>query len=121
MNVQAGERYRCSDSNCRCEIEITVPSAVQGDSEDDVVGSPNDRSIVGSLFPAHPGSRQSEAAAISTPADHGAQGPTGKGLFVASGGTQRSTALGPRAQRQWAASGQSLRTVPILRVVQPAK
>ena len=95
MNVQAGERYRCSDSNCGCEIEITVPSAVQDDSEDDVVGSPNDRSIVGSLFPVDPGSRQSEAAAISTPADHGTQGPTGKGLFVASGGTQRSTALGP--------------------------
>jgi hypothetical protein len=91
MNAQAGERYRCSDSNCGCEIEITAPGAVQDDSEDQVIGSANDRSIVGSLFTAGTDSRHHQAAAISTAGDYGAQGSTGKG---ASGGTQRSTALG---------------------------
>jgi hypothetical protein len=91
MNVLAGERYRCSDSNCGCEIEITAPSAVQDDSEDDVIGSPNDRSIVGSLFAANSDSRHPQAAALYTTGDYGAQGFSGKG---APGATPRSTALG---------------------------
>ena len=74
MNAQAGERYRCSDSNCGCEIEITTPGAVQDDSEDDVIGSPNDRSIVGWLFTTDADSRHPRAAAMSTAGDYGALG-----------------------------------------------
>lgn len=95
MNVQAGERYRCSDSNCGCEIEITTPSAVQDDSEEFGIGSPNDRSIVGSLSAKEAGSlHHAETSAICTPGDYGSLGATGEGLFGTSGGTQLATASG---------------------------
>lgn len=88
MNAQAGERYRCSDANCGCEIEITIPSAAQDDAEDEVIGSANDRSIVGSLSSSDVASHP-EARGISTPGDHGFQEP-GEGLY-ASGGNPRGT------------------------------
>jgi hypothetical protein len=95
MKVRVGERYRCSDSNCGCEIEITAPTAMQEDGDEDVVSSPNDRSIAGSVNTTDVGSlRQAEAAAISTAGDYGSQGATGEGVFGTSGGNQRSTASG---------------------------
>jgi hypothetical protein len=32
MNTQLGERYKCSDTNCACEIEVTKPSRMQNES-----------------------------------------------------------------------------------------
>ena len=32
MNTQVGERYKCSDANCACEIEVTKPSRMQNES-----------------------------------------------------------------------------------------
>lgn len=32
MNIQVGERYKCSDANCACEIEVTKPSRMQNES-----------------------------------------------------------------------------------------
>lgn len=98
MNAQAGERYRCSDANCGCEIEITNPSAAQDDSDNEVIGSANDRSIVGSLSNADAASqRYSAARAISTPGDYGSRDPGGEGLYASgenprAAGSQRSGA-----------------------------
>jgi len=93
MNVHIGERYRCSDSNCGCEIEITAPTAMRDECDEDIGGSPNDRSIAGSVNTTNVASlRHAESAAISTPGDYGSQGATGEGVFGTSGGTQRSTA-----------------------------
>ena len=104
MNTQVGERYKCSDANCACEIEVTKPSRMQNESFGSSsmnTGSLNDRSQtnqpiggsatgetgVGSL-------RNAESAGISTPGDFGSQGATGEGVFGTSGGNQRSTASG---------------------------
>ncbi len=92
MNAQAGERYCCSDANCECEIEITIPSAAQYDGDDEVFGSANDRSIVCSLSNADAASqRHPEEQAISTPGDCGSQEPGGEGMY-ASGENPRPTA-----------------------------
>ena len=93
MNTQVGERYKCSDVNCACEIEVTKPSGMQNESFGSGsmnTGSLNDRSHtnqpiggqaigetgdsptgVGSLRPA-------ESATISTPGDFGCRAPLGK-------------------------------------------
>jgi len=103
MNAQVGERYRCSDSNCGCEIEVTSPSRMQNESfgassfntgsqsrssnERPIGGSATEETGVGSL-------RNAESAGISTPGDFGSQGATGAGVFGTSGGNQRSTSSG---------------------------
>jgi hypothetical protein len=100
MNAQVGEHYRCSDSNCGCEIEVTSPGRTQNENytarsvntgsqgnERAIGGSATDDAIVGSL-------RNAESAGISTPGDFGSQGATGEGVFGTSGGNQRSTASG---------------------------
>jgi hypothetical protein len=104
MNTQVGERYKCSDANCACEIEVTKPSRLQNESFGSTsmnAGSLNDRpqtnqpiggsatgeTAVGTL-------RNAESAGISTPGDFGSQGATGEGVFGTSGGNQRSTASG---------------------------
>jgi hypothetical protein len=104
MNAQAGERYKCSDANCGCEIEVKSPGRMQQGSLSDSTmnaGSFNERSRsnqplgasgtgetgVGSL-------RNAESAGISTPGDFGSQGATGEGVFGTSGGNQRSTVSG---------------------------
>jgi hypothetical protein len=104
MNAQAGERYKCSDANCGCEIEVTNPGRTQQESSGSSsmnAGSFNEKSRsnqplgasgtgetgVGSL-------RNAESAGISTPGDFGSQGATGEGVFGTSGGNQRSTASG---------------------------
>jgi len=103
MNAQVGERYRCSDSNCGCEIEVTSSSRTQDESygagaviagsqsrpsnERPIGGSTAEETGVGSL-------RNAESATISTPGDFGSQGATGEGVFGTSGGNQRSTASG---------------------------
>jgi len=109
MNTQVGERFKCSDANCACEIEVTKPSRMQNESFDGTsmnAGSLNDRSqnnqpIGGratgetSASPTGVGSlRNAESATISTPGDFGSQGVTGEGVFGTSGGNQRSTASG---------------------------
>ncbi len=96
MQTQVGERYRCSDPDCGCEIEITAA----GNSRDDVLmGDSNldsDRSIGGSATgETGAGSlRDAETGGISTPGDFGSQGATGEGIFGTSGGGQRSTMSG---------------------------
>jgi hypothetical protein len=103
MNAQVGERYRCSDSNCGCEIEVTSPGRMQNENygassvntgslsrssnERPIGGSATEETGVGSL-------RNAESAGISTPGDFGSQGATGEGVFGTSGGNQRSTSSG---------------------------
>jgi hypothetical protein len=103
MNAQVGERYRCSDSNCGCEIEVTssgrlgnesygaspvnTGSQSRSPSERAIGGSVTDETGAGSL-------RNAESASVSTPGDFGSQGATGEGVFGTSGGNQRSTASG---------------------------
>ena len=103
MIAQVGERYRCSDSNCGCEIEVTssgrlgnesygaspvnTGSQSRSPSERPIGGSVTDETGVGSL-------RNAESASVSTPGDFGSQGATGEGVFGTSGGNQRSTASG---------------------------
>ena len=109
MNTQVGERYKCSDANCACEIEVTKPSRMQNESFGSTstnAGSFNDRSQTNqpiggqatgetSASPTGVGSlRNAESATISTPGDFGSQGATGEGVFGTSGGNQRSTASG---------------------------
>ncbi len=90
MNAQAGERYRCSDSNCGCEIEIIASSAVQDDSEEDALGSPNDRSIVGTVRVSHPATPHHAEAEIVAPA--GGQSLQGaEGVFGTSSDNPHST------------------------------
>jgi hypothetical protein len=113
MNTQMGERYKCSDSNCGCEIEVTNPSRMQqgssygrssmnaGSSEQRIGGSATGETGVGSL-------RNAEAGGISTPGDFGSQGATGEGVFGTSGGNQRSTMSG----RLGSATGSSLESAP---------
>jgi hypothetical protein len=90
MNAQVGERYRCSDANCSCEIEVTSPGRMQNESygassvnsgsqsrslnEQPIGGSATEETGVGSL-------RNAESAGISTPGDIGSQGATGEGVF----------------------------------------
>jgi hypothetical protein len=115
MNAQVGERYRCSDSNCGCEIEVTSPGRMQNESfsagsvntgsqgrssnERPIGGSATEETGVGSL-------RNAESAGISTPGDFGSQGATGEGVFGTSGGNQRSTASG----RLGSTTGSSLKS-----------
>jgi hypothetical protein len=115
MNAQIGERYRCSDSNCGCEIEVTSPGRTQNESygassvntgsqsrssnERPIDGSGTGETGVGSL-------RNAESASISTPGDFGSQGATGEGVFGTSGGNQRSTMSG----RLGSTTGSSLRS-----------
>jgi hypothetical protein len=113
MNAQVGERYRCSDSNCGCEIEVTSPGRMQNEygassantgsqgrsSERPIGGSATDETGVGSL-------RNAESAGVSTPGDFGSQGATGEGVFGTSGGNQRSTASG----RLGSTTGSSLKS-----------
>jgi hypothetical protein len=103
MIAQVGERYRCSDSNCGCEIEVTASgrlgnesygaspvntgSQSRSPSERPIGGSVTDETGVGSL-------RNAESASVSTPGDFGSPGATGEGVFGTSGGNQRSTASG---------------------------
>jgi hypothetical protein len=109
MNTQVGERYKCSDANCACEIEVTKSSRMQNEgfgSSSMNTGSLNERSqtnqpIGGSATgetgasPTGVGSlRNAESAGISTPGDFGSQGATGEGVFGTFGGNQRSTASG---------------------------
>src|SRR3984893_720274 len=109
MNTQVGERYKCSDANCACEIEVTKSSRMQNEgfgSSSMNTGSLNERSqtnqpIGGSATgetgasPTGVGSlRNAESAGISTPGDFGSQGATGEGVFGTSGGNRRSTASG---------------------------
>jgi hypothetical protein len=94
-----GERYKCSDANCGCEIEVTNPGRTQQETSGDSsmnAGSFNERSRnnqptgasgtgetgVGAL-------RNAESAGISTPGDFGSQGATGEGVF----GLRRKSAL----------------------------
>ncbi len=107
MNIQAGERYKCSDANCACEIEVTNPSRMQEESFSSSsmnarnADSLNDRSptnqAIGGPATGETGAgslRKAESAGISTPGDFGSQGATGEGVFGTSGGNQRSTASG---------------------------
>ena len=109
MNIQVGERYKCSDANCACEIEVTKPSRMQNEgfgSSSMNAGSMSDRlqsnqPIGGSATgetgasPTGVGSlRNAESSGIATPGDFGSQGATGEGVFGTSGGNQRSTASG---------------------------
>ena len=114
MNAQVGERYRCSDSNCGCEIEVTssgrlgnesygaspvnTGSQSRSPSERAIGGSVTDETGAGSL-------RNAESASVSTPGDFGSQGATGEGVFGTSGGNQRSTASG-----RLASTGSSLKS-----------
>jgi hypothetical protein len=101
MNTQVGERYKCSDANCACEIEVTKPSRMQNEgfsrgsmntaslneqSNQPTGGSVTEDTGVGSL--------RAESAGICTPGDFGSQGATGEGVFGTSGGNQRSTSSG---------------------------
>jgi hypothetical protein len=116
MNTQVGERYKCSDSNCGCEIEVTNPGTMQHESfgsssmnagsledksqsDQSIRGSANGETGVGSL-------RNAESAGISTPGDFGSQGATGEGVFGTSGGNQRSTMSG----RLGSTTGSSLKS-----------
>ena len=115
MNARVGERYRCSDSNCGCEIEVTSPGRLENESygassintgsqgrssnERPIGGSATEETGVGSL-------RNAESAGISTPGDFGSQGATGEGMFGTSGGNQRSTSSG----RLGSTTGSSLRS-----------
>jgi hypothetical protein len=115
MNAQVGERYRCSDSNCGCEIEVMSPGRMQNENysassvgtgspsrssnERPIGGAATEETGVGSL-------RNAESAGISTPGDFGSQGATGEGVFGTSGGNQRSTASG----RLGSTTGSSLKS-----------
>jgi hypothetical protein len=115
MNAQVGERYRCSDANCGCEIEVTSPGRMQNESygagsvntgsqsrstnEKPIGGSATEETGIGSL-------RNAESAGISTPGDFGSQGATGEGVFGTSGGNQRSTMSG----RLGSTTGSSLKS-----------
>ena len=98
MRSQVGERYRCSDQDCGCEIEVKSASNVSGDepvagtaglneSEESIGGAATGETGAGSL-------RNAESSGISTPGDFGSQGATGEGVFGTSGGNQRSTMSG---------------------------
>jgi hypothetical protein len=96
MRGQVGERYRCSDPECGCEIEVKSASTTSTEanlggasepSENRSGVSPSDETGTGSL-------RNAESGGISTPGDFGSQGATGEGVFGTSGGSQRSTMSG---------------------------
>jgi hypothetical protein len=115
MNAQVGERYRCSDANCRCEIEVINPARMQQESSNDSpmnAGSFDERLRSQPLDASGTGEagigslRNAESAGISTPGDFGSQGATGEGVFGTSGGNQRSTASG----RLGSTTGSSLKS-----------
>jgi hypothetical protein len=101
MTSQVGDRYKCSDPDCGCEVEITSPSRTQNQNSmggsmsasseqaggKSIGGSATGETGVGSL-------RNSESQSISTPGDFGSQGATGEGVFGTSGGSQRTTTSG---------------------------
>lgn len=97
MRSQVGERYRCSDPGCGCEIEVKSASNTSSNEfpgrsslstgERPVGVSATDETAAGSL-------RSAETGGISTPGDFGSQGATGEGVFGTSGGNQRSTMSG---------------------------
>jgi hypothetical protein len=94
MNMQAGERYQCTDPECGCEIQVTSPGRAQSygtmtesAGENSIGGSATGETGVGTL-------RNAESGGISTPGDFGSQGATGEGVFGTSGGGQRSTMSG---------------------------
>jgi hypothetical protein len=98
MNAQAGERYKCSDANCGCEIEVTNSGRTQQETSSDSsmnVGSFHERSRsnqpTGASATGVGALRNAESAGISTPGDFGSQGATGEGVFGTSVGNQRST------------------------------
>lgn len=116
MNTQVGERYKCSDANCGCEIEVTNPGRMQQESFGSSsmnAGSLNDRSqsdqSIGGSATGETGVgslRNAESDSISTPGDFGSQGATGEGVFGTAGGNQRSTASG----RLGSTTGSSLKS-----------
>ena len=82
MSNQTGDRYRCTDPDCGCEIRIDRPcgmmprgdeysseSSVSGRSQE--FGSENTGSMTGNF----------RRESTSTPGDFGAQGATGEGTF----------------------------------------
>jgi hypothetical protein len=94
MNAQSGERYRCSDPNCGCEIQVTSGSR---SSHMDFTRGSTDQENIGGAATGETGVgtlRNAETAGISTPGDFGSQGATGEGVFGTSGGNQRSTMSG---------------------------
>jgi hypothetical protein len=104
MNAQVGERYKCSDANCGCEIEVTNPGRTQQETSGDSsmnVGSFNERfrsnQPTGASGTGETGIsalRNAESAGVSTPGHFGSQGATGEGVYGTSGGNQRSTSSG---------------------------
>jgi hypothetical protein len=94
MNAQSGKRYRCSDPNCGCEIQVISGSR---SSNMDFTRSSTDQETVGGAATGETGVgtlRSAESGVISTPGDFGSQGATGEGVFGTSGGNQRSTMSG---------------------------
>jgi hypothetical protein len=93
MRSQIGERYRCSDPDCGCEIEVKTAS---NSSRGNIVESTGNRRA--GVAPADETGagllRNAESGGISTPGDFGSQGATGEGVFGTSGGNQRSTMSG---------------------------
>jgi hypothetical protein len=82
MKANAGDRYRCSDASCGCEVEIRNPSRAEGDVGSSAAqsGSSGGTGISGSS--SGTGSlRSAESQSTSTQGDYGSQGATGEGTF----------------------------------------
>jgi hypothetical protein len=97
MSSQVGERYRCSDPECGCEIEVKSASNTSGEEYSGLSPNPTTGRTVGAsaMDETAAGSlRNAETGGISTPGDFGSQGATGDGVFGTSGGNQRSTMSG---------------------------
>jgi hypothetical protein len=92
MKASAGDRYRCSDAGCGCQVEIRNPSRLQADGgstaaqsgRSGATGISGSSSGTGSL-------RSAESQSTSTQGDYGSQGGTGEGTFGTSGGNSGMT------------------------------
>jgi hypothetical protein len=88
MKANVGDRYRCSDASCGCQVEIRNPSRLQADGGSTAAqsgrlgatGISGSSSGTGSL-------RSAESQSTSTQGDSGSQGGTGEGTFGTSGGS----------------------------------
>ena len=97
MSNQVGDRYKCADPNCGCEIEVKAACAagqddnnVRRDYREDVPVGERTASLGHSIGDANaPEDRGFRTEGIATSSTSGPQGATGEGVFgtVSSGGS----------------------------------
>jgi hypothetical protein len=88
MKANAGDRYRCSDASCGCQVEIRNPSRLQADGGSTAAQSGRSGATGISGRSSGTGSlRSAESQSTSTQGAYGSQEGTGEGTFGTSGGS----------------------------------